>query len=88
MSTAPEQPFSLAGVEAAARAEDEGTARHRRGEVHDHGEIVAAALVRVASLAPPGVIVPGGWPGARVGVALQTVSAVNWLSAGRARGAA
>lgn len=98
MSISPEPPqLSLAqgpGDETAARHEEEAARNgddqpaHDAPSGHDHGEVIAAALVRVTTLAPPGALVPGGWPGARIGVALQTVSAVNWLSAGRARGAA
>lgn len=102
MSISPEPQFSLAPTDetaarreqAAARREEEAARQRQEASVplgsegHDTGEVIAAALVRVTTLAPPGALVPGGWPGARIGVALQTVSAVNWLSAGRARGAA
>jgi hypothetical protein len=54
----------------------------------DVGEVIAAALVRVATLVPPGALVPRGWSGPRFGMAPQTVSEVGWLSGGRARGAA
>lgn len=75
MSTPPERPSAL-------NSEDE------EGEPHGPGEVIAAAVVRVAAWVHPPVNLDETWPGTRAGVALQTVSAVNWLSAGRARGAA
>ena len=93
MSISPEPPLSLASADETAARREQAEARRQRdeapgAELHDTGEVIAAALVRVATRTPPGTLAPGGWPGARIGVALQTVSAVNWLSAGRARGAA
>jgi hypothetical protein len=79
--------------ELAFAEKDEPIAFDESHEVHvgqaslERGELVAAALVRVRMLAPTSSLSSSAWR-AGVGVALQTVSAVSWLSAGRARGAA
>ena len=91
MPISPEPPGPLAPQDETAARREQIAARREEsvlGEAFDHGEVIAAALVRVTTLTPPGLLAPGSWPGARLGVTLQTVSAVNWLSAGRARGAA
>ena len=90
MSTSAEpHPFGDGGARALVR-ERPGARRAPQGvtppALHDHGEVIAAALVRVA--APAGRPGAGGRGGARLGVMLQTVSVVSWLSAGRAKGAA
>lgn len=93
MSISPAPPRPLAPEDDAAGRREQAARRRAgpgsaaSGAAHDHGEVIAAALVRVATPALAGRPVPGDGPG-RLGVVLQTVSAVSWLSAGRARGAA
>jgi len=92
----PSEPASVISTtdETAARREQLAARREQAAgeplvrDQHDHREVIAAALVRVTTLAGDAGPPPGNWPGAQIGVTLQTVSAVNWLSAGRARGAA